>query len=100
MKKTAKILMSPFLQWRRDVAFAGFEVPIQMAVSAEKLIFGVGGVDPKRRDELINVRWSYNCMLHFCKLRFLGSHIVFFKTVVLKSSIIQKQIPDCAVFFL
>ncbi|KAG7024037.1 ABC transporter I family member 20 [Cucurbita argyrosperma subsp. argyrosperma] len=42
-------------EWRRDVAFAGFEVPIQMAVSAEKLIFGVGGVDPQRRAELINI---------------------------------------------
>lgn len=38
------------------MAFAGFEVPIQMAVSTEKLIFGVAGVDPKRRAELINVR--------------------------------------------
>lgn len=52
------------------MAFAGFDVPIQMAVSAEKLIFGVGGVDPKRRVELINVRRSYNCMLHFCRLLF------------------------------
>ncbi|TYK30838.1 ABC transporter I family member 20 isoform X2 [Cucumis melo var. makuwa] len=42
-------------KWRRDMAFAGFDVPIQMAVSAEKLIFGVGGVDPKRRVELINI---------------------------------------------
>lgn len=73
------------------MAFAGFDVPIQMAVSAEKLIFGVGGVDPKRRVELINVRRSYNCMLHFCKLLgFLVSRIVFFKTVLLESSITQK----------
>ncbi|KAF7817993.1 ABC transporter I family member 20 [Senna tora] len=42
-------------EWRRDVAFAGFEVPIQMDVSAEKLIFGVGGIDPGRRSELIKV---------------------------------------------
>ncbi|KAL5981620.1 ABC transporter I member 20 [Asimina triloba] len=42
-------------EWRRDVAFAGFEVTIQMDVSAEKMIFGVTGVDPKRRDELIKV---------------------------------------------
>ncbi|CAN6805007.1 unnamed protein product [Brassica oleracea] len=27
--------------WRRDVAFAGFEVPIQLDISAEKMIFGV-----------------------------------------------------------
>lgn len=44
------------LQWRRDVAFAGFEVPIQMDVSAEKMIFGVSGIDPQRRAELIKVR--------------------------------------------
>lgn len=43
------------MQWKRDVAFAGFEVSIQMDISAEKMIFGVGGVDPARRDELIKV---------------------------------------------
>ncbi|XP_068661609.1 ABC transporter I family member 20 isoform X2 [Aristolochia californica] len=42
-------------EWRRDVAFAGFEVPIQMDISAEKMIFGVTNVDPGRRDELIKV---------------------------------------------
>ncbi|MQM21309.1 hypothetical protein Taro_054348 [Colocasia esculenta] len=42
-------------EWRRDVAFAGFEVSIQMDISAEKMIFGVLGVDPKRRDELVKV---------------------------------------------
>ncbi|KNA19195.1 hypothetical protein SOVF_063790 [Spinacia oleracea] len=42
-------------EWKRDVAFAGFEVSIQMDISAEKMIFGVGGVDPARRDELIKV---------------------------------------------
>lgn len=42
-------------QWRREVAFAGFEVPIQMDISAEKMIFGVAGVNPQRRDELIKV---------------------------------------------
>ncbi|CAH9064143.1 unnamed protein product [Cuscuta epithymum] len=40
-------------EWRREVAFAGFEVPIQMDVSAEKMIYGVTGVNPQRRDELI-----------------------------------------------
>ena len=44
-----------FLQWRRDVAFAGFEVTIQMDISAEKMIYGVSGIDPQRRDELIKV---------------------------------------------
>ncbi|GFP80375.1 ABC transporter i family member 20 [Phtheirospermum japonicum] len=42
-------------EWRREVAFAGFEVPIQMDISAEKMIYGVAGIDPKRRDELIKV---------------------------------------------
>ncbi|GAA0138223.1 hypothetical protein Leryth_011906 [Lithospermum erythrorhizon] len=42
-------------EWRREVAFAGFEVPIQMDVSAEKMIFGVAGVDQERRAELIKV---------------------------------------------
>ncbi|XP_009587957.1 ABC transporter I family member 20-like [Nicotiana tabacum] len=42
-------------EWRREVAFAGFEVPIQMDISAEKMIFGVPGTDPQRRDELIKV---------------------------------------------
>lgn len=45
-----------FLQWRREVAFAGFEVPIQMDVSAEKMIVGVAGIDPQRRAELIKVK--------------------------------------------
>nr|XP_027189792.1 ABC transporter I family member 20 isoform X2 [Cicer arietinum] len=42
-------------EWRRDVAFAGFEVPIQMDISAEKMIFGVAGIEPERRAELIKV---------------------------------------------
>uniref|UniRef100_A0A7N0ZZ43 ABC transporter domain-containing protein n=1 Tax=Kalanchoe fedtschenkoi TaxID=63787 RepID=A0A7N0ZZ43_KALFE len=42
-------------EWRRDVAFAGFEVPIQMDISAEKMLFGVAGIDPQRREELIKV---------------------------------------------
>ncbi|CAN1769941.1 ABC transporter I family member 20 [Linum perenne] len=43
------------VQWRRDVAFAGFDVPIRMDISAEKMIFGVAGIDPQRRAELIKV---------------------------------------------
>ncbi|KAM4118967.1 hypothetical protein ACJW30_03G023600 [Castanea mollissima] len=42
-------------EWKREVAFAGFEVAIQMDVSAEKMIYGVAGIDPQRRDELIKV---------------------------------------------
>ncbi|XP_022745511.1 ABC transporter I family member 20-like [Durio zibethinus] len=42
-------------EWRRDVAFGGFDVPIQMDISAEKINFGVAGIDPQRRAELIKV---------------------------------------------
>jgi CCR4-NOT complex subunit CAF16 len=42
-------------EWRRDVAFAGFEVAIQMDISAEKMLYGVAGIDPQRRAELIKV---------------------------------------------
>lgn len=42
-------------EWRRDVAFAGFDVPLQMDISAEKMIFGVQGIDPQRRAHLIKV---------------------------------------------
>ncbi|XP_073132598.1 ABC transporter I family member 20-like [Henckelia pumila] len=42
-------------EWRREVAFAGFDVPIQMDISAEKMIFGVAGIHPQRREELIKV---------------------------------------------
>ncbi|KAM7474348.1 hypothetical protein LguiB_021591 [Lonicera macranthoides] len=42
-------------EWRREVAFAGFEVAIQMDISAEKMICGVSGIDPQRRAELIKV---------------------------------------------
>lgn len=42
-------------EWRREVAFAGFEVPIQMEISADKMIFGVAGIHPQRREELIKV---------------------------------------------
>ncbi|KAF3457460.1 hypothetical protein FNV43_RR02118 [Rhamnella rubrinervis] len=49
-------------EWRQNVAFAGFEVPVQMDISAEKMIFGVGWIDPQRSDELskvldINLSW-------------------------------------------
>ncbi|GJP50795.1 hypothetical protein CLOM_g9958 [Closterium sp. NIES-68] len=41
-------------EWRRDVAFAGFDVPLQMDVSARKMIFGAA-TDAERRDRLIKV---------------------------------------------
>ncbi len=37
------------------MAFAGFDVPLQMDVAAEKMIFGVQGIDATRRDHLIKV---------------------------------------------
>lgn len=42
-------------EWRRDVAFAGFDVPLQMDISAERMIFGVQGIDAERRSRLIKV---------------------------------------------
>ncbi|CAL8468267.1 g7807 [Coccomyxa elongata] len=42
-------------QWRRDVAFAGYNVPIQGDISAGKMIFGVDGVDAERRQKLIDL---------------------------------------------
>ncbi|GAX84364.1 hypothetical protein CEUSTIGMA_g11786.t1 [Chlamydomonas eustigma] len=53
--------------WRKDVAFAGYGVPLQVSVddgygvplqgdiSAGKMIYGVEGVDPERRTKLIQL---------------------------------------------
>ena len=41
--------------WRKDVAFAGYGVPLQGDISAGKMIFGVEGVDPARRTRLIQL---------------------------------------------
>eukprot|EP00195_Chlamydomonas_chlamydogama_P007926 CAMPEP_0202896574 /NCGR_PEP_ID=MMETSP1392-20130828/5558_1 /ASSEMBLY_ACC=CAM_ASM_000868 /TAXON_ID=225041 /ORGANISM="Chlamydomonas chlamydogama, Strain SAG 11-48b" /LENGTH=299 /DNA_ID=CAMNT_0049581983 /DNA_START=97 /DNA_END=996 /DNA_ORIENTATION=- len=41
--------------WRKDVAFAGYGVPLQGDISAGKMIFGVQGVDPSRRSRLIEL---------------------------------------------
>jgi CCR4-NOT complex subunit CAF16 len=49
------VTLCVLLQWRRDVAFAGFDVPLQMDIPAEKMIFGVQGIDAERRDRLIKV---------------------------------------------
>ncbi|KAH0640398.1 hypothetical protein KY285_036984 [Solanum tuberosum] len=42
-----KATINIFSTWRREVVFAGFEVPIQMDVSIEKMIFDILGTDPK-----------------------------------------------------
>ncbi|KAL3725783.1 hypothetical protein ACJRO7_030762 [Eucalyptus globulus] len=42
-------------KWRPEVPFVGFEVPKQMDVSVEKMIFWVVGIYPQRRVELIKV---------------------------------------------
>lgn len=52
-------------QWRRDIAFAGNDIPMQGDIAAGKMIFGVEGVDPERRDRLIklldiNLQWRLN----------------------------------------
>ena len=41
--------------WRKDVAFAGYGVPLQGDMSAGKMIFGVEGADPARRSRLIQL---------------------------------------------
>ncbi|KAK9826750.1 hypothetical protein WJX81_004901 [Elliptochloris bilobata] len=52
-------------QWRRDVAFAGYDVPIQADIGAGDIIHNVEGVDPARRAQLmelldINPSWRLN----------------------------------------
>lgn len=37
------------------MAFAGFDIPLQMDVAAEKMIYGLQGIDPSRRERLIKV---------------------------------------------
>lgn len=41
--------------WRKDVAFAGYGVPLQGDITAGKMIFGVDGADPERRAELVRL---------------------------------------------
>jgi CCR4-NOT complex subunit CAF16 len=41
-------------QWRRDIAFAGNNVALQGDIGAGQMLFGVEGVDPERRDRLVN----------------------------------------------
>eukprot|EP00877_Chromochloris_zofingiensis_P004496 jgi/Chrzof1/14047/Cz08g22150.t1 len=41
--------------WRKDVAFAGYGVPLQGDITAGKMIFGVDGVDAERRRQLIKL---------------------------------------------
>lgn len=47
-----------------------------MDVSAEKMIYGVAGIDPQRRDELIKVRTSvfFSCKM-LCLYLFIGNYI-------------------------
>ncbi|PRW58841.1 ABC transporter I family member 19-like [Chlorella sorokiniana] len=52
-------------QWRRDIAFAGNNVPMQGDIAAGKMIYGVEGVDPERRERLIklldiDLNWRLN----------------------------------------
>lgn len=63
-------------QWRREVAFAGFDVAIQMDISAEKMLFGVSGVDPQRRAELIKVcqRFIHLPSFLYFSYNLYGSH--------------------------
>lgn len=42
-------------QWKRDIAFAGTDVPLQGDLGAGEMIFNVVGVDPERRERLIQL---------------------------------------------
>ena len=41
--------------WQRDIAFAGYNVPLQGDIPAGKMIDGIGGVDPERKKRLMKV---------------------------------------------
>lgn len=52
-------------QWRRDVSFAGYNVALQGDLAAGDMIHGVEGVDPQRRQQLIDLldidlQWRLN----------------------------------------
>lgn len=52
-------------QWRQDVAFAGYNIALQGDLAAGEMIHGVEGVDPKRRQQLIDLldidlQWRLN----------------------------------------
>lgn len=42
-------------QWRRNVSFAGYDVPLQGDFPAGRMIYNVEGVDPQRRERLIRM---------------------------------------------
>lgn len=42
-------------QWRQSVASAGSDLPMQADISAQQLIFNVPGVDPERRQKLVDL---------------------------------------------
>jgi CCR4-NOT complex subunit CAF16 len=44
-----------FRRWRRDIAFAANDVPMQGDIAAGAMLFGVEGVDPIRRARLIEL---------------------------------------------
>ena len=48
-------------QWRRDIAFAGNNVPMQGDIGAGQMLFGVEGVDPARRDRCT---WLRGWLVH------------------------------------
>eukprot|EP01024_Parvocaulis_polyphysoides_P002707 TRINITY_DN107975_c0_g1_i1.p2 TRINITY_DN107975_c0_g1~~TRINITY_DN107975_c0_g1_i1.p2 ORF type:complete len:295 (+),score=39.39 TRINITY_DN107975_c0_g1_i1:280-1164(+) len=41
--------------WRRDIAFAGYDVPLQGDIGAGEMIMNIAGVDENRRDMLIQL---------------------------------------------
>jgi len=52
-------------QWRRDIAFAGYDVPLTGDFSARQMLHGVKGVDKARLEELVDVLdINYEWRLH------------------------------------
>ncbi|KAL3146681.1 hypothetical protein ABBQ32_000909 [Trebouxia sp. C0010 RCD-2024] len=52
-------------QWRRDVAFAGYNIALQGDLAAGEMIHGVEGIEPSRRQRLIelldiDLNWRLN----------------------------------------
>ena len=60
------------------MAFAGFDVPLQMDIPAEKMILGVQGIDAARRDRLIKVNPVHTTSTTFSRVIELSCKDVIF----------------------
>ncbi|KAJ0870440.1 putative ABC-type xenobiotic transporter [Helianthus annuus] len=48
-----------FIKWRREVAFVGFDVAIQMDIFAEKMSFGVSGLILREEKSVLDIDMSW-----------------------------------------